>query len=483
MYLNVTNTLSSAQKVAQLSAGLQALAAKTHSHIPLLLAADQEGGVVARLTNGFTVFPGNKALGMAKSPELVYQSALAMGKELHSVGVNITLAPVVDVNSNPRNPVIGVRSFSERASEVSSYAREALRGFHEAHVATTLKHFPGHGDVDIDSHLDLPTSTKPLDRLEQEDLLPFYDLSTETDAIMTAHMVVNALDPTCCATLSPKILNLLRKEKNFPNIIMSDSLNMDGLLKSCSPIEEAAVRAFEAGCDILLLSGIQFSSNGGPNREVTPDDAKRIHAYIVQAVKNGRISMERLDESVSRVLLLKKKYALPVQDSSPAIGTSVSTQEHRDLAQKIARLALRTDGQLPSLSRPLQECNVGVFAPKLLGNTIKETQLSSLGKKTCGFLFETLSPSPDEHDSILEQAKKVDLCIFCSYNAWKNPAQKALVQSLLVMKKPVIIIASRDPLDTTLFHKGSYVISTFSPTQPSMQAASELIVEKFSKAS
>lgn len=302
IYYNWANGLHSPEQVKQLSASLQAL-----SSIPLIIAVDQEGGTVARLTQGFTVFPGNKALGMTGKPELAKESAYVMGKELLAVGVNMNLAPVVDVNVNPNNPVIGVRSFGEVPEDIVSFGGKALEGYHEAGVMSCLKHYPGHGDVEIDSHKDLPVLHKTMEELKRVELLPFAALAKEADTIMTAHILIPALDPEHCSTLSKKTLDYLREQIGFQGVILSDSLVMEGVLKRCGgSVDEVVVQAFNAGCDILILGGRQLI---GSNRvELTMADIRRIHKTLVLAVKSGRVSEEALDRSVNRILKLKEKY-------------------------------------------------------------------------------------------------------------------------------------------------------------------------------
>lgn len=160
IYYNWANELNSPEQVQKLSSGLQQQAKGNPLAIPLLIAVDQEGGRVARLTRGFTQFPGNQALGMSRDPNLAESSALTMGKEMHAVGVNMNLAPVIDINNNPKNPIIGSRSFGDTADVVTAFGERALLGYHKACIITTLKHYPGHGDVEIDSHEDLPVIHK-----------------------------------------------------------------------------------------------------------------------------------------------------------------------------------------------------------------------------------------------------------------------------------------------------------------------------------
>jgi len=220
MYYNWANGLHSKEQVAQLSSQLQELAA-----IPLFIAADQEGGVVCRLQRGFTVFPGNGARGAVNDVQLAEDCAFTTGSELLAAGVNFNLAPVVDVNSNPRNPVIGLRSFGSDPESVTRFAKAALIGYKKAGVLTSLKHFPGHGDVEVDSHEDLPVIKKSKKQLQKVELLPFFALADQADTVMTAHVLVPEIDPLHCATLSKKVLDILRSA-GFQGVIITDSLVM-----------------------------------------------------------------------------------------------------------------------------------------------------------------------------------------------------------------------------------------------------------------
>jgi len=221
IYYNWSNGLSSPLQVMTLSAELQKLAKKNRFEIPLLIAADQEGGVVARLQKGFTCFPGNRALGETKDCSYAKAAFFAMGQELQAVGINMNLAPVVDVNSNPKNPVIGVRSFGDDPELVSAFGKQALEGLKQAGVISTLKHFPGYGDVAVDPHEDLPIIRKSKEELEKIELVPFTKLASFADAIMTAHILVPAFDADHCSTLSEKTLSYLRDTIGFKGVIHS----------------------------------------------------------------------------------------------------------------------------------------------------------------------------------------------------------------------------------------------------------------------
>lgn len=472
IYYAWSNGLTSPQQVHELSLGLQNLVQQNRCSIPLIVAVDQEGGLVARLSKGFTFFPGNKALGMTEEPMLADLSAFAIGQELRAVGINMNLAPVVDINSNPRNPVIGIRSFGDNPQLVISFAGNALQGYRRAGIITSIKHFPGHGDVGVDSHEDLPVIKKSKEELQKNEILPFALLAGESDTIMTAHIMVPALDPINCATLSKSILNLLRNEVGFNGVIITDSLVMEGLLKNCLSIDDAAIRALEAGCDMLMLGGKQLSGSHA-NLELTVADIQRIHCSLVEAVRGGRISEGRVNEAVQRILNLKNQYSNSISCDSKGFDSA----QHQVLSKTIASRAIKTIGNNPLPSESLNDHNFALFSPDIVQESIKATTLCHLVKENRSLYFNGLNPTETDAENALEIAKESDILIFCSYNAWKNPGQAATIQALIDLKKPMILIVLRDSIDATLFPAADLIIQTFSPTVPSIQAASDFLTK------
>lgn len=308
IYYKWANGLHNPDQVKQLSKDLQQLALKQRHAIPLLIAVDQEGGRVNRLTHGFTIFPSNGEIAQTHPPEYAETVALAIGNELRAVGINMNLAPVVDINSNPLRTVLNTRAFGSTPEVVTQYGQNALKGYQKAHILATLKHFPGYGEAAVDPHLDLPVVDKPKSAIESVELYPFRVLAPQAGAIMTAHIVMPALDSEHCATLSKKIVQgILRDQWHYQGLIVSDSLVMGGVLNESKSIEEVAVRAFEAGHDILVFGGKLLGQKDAKDLEA--DDIIRIHRYLVEAVKSGRISEKRLNESVQRILKAKKAYA------------------------------------------------------------------------------------------------------------------------------------------------------------------------------
>lgn len=240
--------------------------------------------------------PGGMAIAAAGSVEDAYQAALISGRELSAMGINLNYAPVLDVNNNARNPVIGVRSFGESPEKVADYGAATIRGFQDAGVAATAKHFPGHGDTDVDSHLDLPTVRHDRARMDSVELVPFRRAIAEgVDAMMSAHIYFPALEQEKLpVTLSKAVLTgLLREELGFGGIIMTDCMEMNAIAEHYGTVE-ASVLAIEAGADIVLISH-------RADRQLAASEA------ILHAVAEGRISETRIDDSVRRLLALKVK--------------------------------------------------------------------------------------------------------------------------------------------------------------------------------
>lgn len=448
IYFTWANGLNSKAQVQSLSRDLQNL-----SKIPLWIAVDQEGGVVGSLKEGFTTFPGNKALAMTGDPILAKEVAFAIGKELRSVGINMNFAPVVDVNVNPRNPTIGLRSFGEDVESVIVFGRETILGYHEAHVLTTLKHFPGHGDVQVDSHDALPIVSKSRQEIEEVELLPFTKLASLTDAIMTAHIMLPALDEKACATFSSTLLGYLRQNIGYSGLIISDSLIMKAALSGGLSVEEAAIRALNAGCDLLILGGRLFHSCD--LCELSFSDVKKVHQAIVQAVRQRRISEERIDEAVSRSLKKKEIYFQCQQE--PFL---VDETAHKHLAQKVAKLSIKSTIRKPV---DVQGKKVVFFAPSILQKVFPQE-----GN------FCSLNPSKDEIEQSKALASTADVLFVSSYNAWKYPAQIQWIQSLMELGKPVVLWVTRDPLDAELFPEADETVLLYSPTFFSLQAAGDL---------
>ena len=303
-------------QLLQLINDLQSLAAE-HAEIPaLFISVDQEGGRVARLGKPFTQFPPMSCLGQANSDELAYRFGLAMGKELRAVGINMDYAPVLDVHSNPANPIIGQRALDTDPTKVARLGAELIRGFYDAGVIPVGKHFPGHGDTSQDSHLALPQVERTRESLEQIELVPFIRaIQQGLQVIMTAHVVYPAWDARQPATFSYSILNdVLRNSLQFEGIIISDDLEMQAIDQKLESIPELGTRA---GVDVFLIC----------------HDLEKVSALqnaMIEDVEAGKISRTTIEQSLARIFKVKEK--LNTDDNS---NFENILEENQSLAQEM----------------------------------------------------------------------------------------------------------------------------------------------------
>ncbi|MCZ6800178.1 MAG: beta-N-acetylhexosaminidase [Nitrospirae bacterium] len=296
-----SRNLQSPSQVAALTNTLQSLSPSS----PLLIAIDQEGGRVSRLPKGFTIFPPAATVSSCHSLQLAYDAAAVTAKELRAVGVNMNMAPVLDVNTNPANPIIGNRAFGKTPDQVGEYGVATMSGLQDHGVVACGKHFPGHGETSADSHLELPVVTLGKERIEEIELPPFrHAIERGLASIMTAHVHYPALDKESPATLSyPILTDLLRNTLGFDGVVLTDDMEMQAILDHSS-VGAASVRALQAGADILLICHQQ--------------DRQTEAIYAVeQAIESGQLSMDRLDQTVQRVQQLKAQYVPSSQPSSP----------------------------------------------------------------------------------------------------------------------------------------------------------------------
>jgi beta-N-acetylhexosaminidase len=316
-------TLGQPLEAASIINRLQAI-----SPVPLLNTADFEAGVGFRIA-GATAFPRLMAFGAARDERLAQEAGRITGEEARALGVHVNFAPVVDVNNNPRNPVINTRSYGEDPQLVGRLASAYVRGLQSAGVSATLKHFPGHGDTDVDSHLGLPIIRHPRERLDKMELPPFRaGIAAGADAVMTAHIEMPALDPApnTPTTLSqPIVQGLLRRDLGFGGLIYTDSMGMAGVAAIYSP-GEAAVRAVAAGNDVVLHS---------------PDDGAAF-AALRDAVKSGRIPEAQVNQSVERILRAKARAGLHRNKlvNLDSIATIIGTRRNRATADQVSQRSI-----------------------------------------------------------------------------------------------------------------------------------------------
>ncbi len=505
--------IAAAAQLSSLSEQLQ-LAASEAGALPLFIAIDQEGGMVARWDQDAVLMPGNMAIGATRQASYAYEAAQATGKQLREVGINVNFAPCVDVNNNPANPVIGVRSYGADSDLVAELGAAAVRGYQEAGVSAAAKHFPGHGDTDMDSHVDLPTIPHPMERLRQLELKPFAEvIRAGTDMIMTAHVVFQAWEEgPVPATLSPRVLTeLLRGELQFNGVIITDCLEMKAISDGIG-VAEGAVRAVEAGADIVLVSH-------------TISWQEEALAALLQAVRNGRISEERIDASVQRILDLKRKRALegaavqaqaeqpsaerqsdevePTKDGRPLVRHQASSQARQtdsvrkllvnapadqELARSICRDSItlvRNEGVLPlSTSKPTYvvwpvvttstEVVEAVEQEMTLGRALA-IHLPQVAEERIG-----LEPSAAEITRVVERSRAYDQIVVATYHAGPVDRQGELVRQLLADQagKEVVVIAVRNPYDLAAYSNVPSYVAAYENRPFMMEAAAEVLVGK-----
>jgi len=313
------------EQLAELVRELQGLARDAGHETPLLIAIDQEGGRVQRLRGPWTVWPPMRALGRLASEAHAARVGEALAAELSACGIRWDFAPVVDVDTNPRNPVIGDRSFGGDPDLVGRLGAALIRGLQDAGVAACAKHFPGHGDTDLDSHLDLPAVEHSRARLDDVELRPFRKaVEAGVASVMTAHVLVRELDDRLPATLSPRIVGgILRDEMKYDGVVVSDDLEMKALAKHWTA-GTAAMLAAQAGCDVIPVCS-------------SPDAQVGAIEGLVRAVESGEIGWTAMDDSRRRIQRLKERFLLPYRDPDPRLARQAAGAGERvALAAEIA---------------------------------------------------------------------------------------------------------------------------------------------------
>ena len=311
------------EQVAELSHDIQSLASET----PLWVSVDQEGGRVARLRAPFTEWPPMAALGRAGDVTLASKFAAALAAELKAVGITLDYAPVLDIHTNPKNPVIGDRALADDAAVVGRLGAAIVRGLQDNGVAACGKHFPGHGDTSVDSHFELPLVEHPPDRIRRVESVPFREaIAARVAFIMTAHVLVPSIDEEKPATLSRRIVyDLLRDELGFEGVIVSDDLEMKAIAATYS-VPDAAVQAIAAGCDALLICA------GHVDAQVAALEA------LVHAVEDGQIPYKRLEDALTRNRRAKEQFlAAGVTSGAKNLRSVVGCDAHRRIADEMAR--------------------------------------------------------------------------------------------------------------------------------------------------
>lgn len=453
--------IASPVQVAEMTAQMQKLALAS-GHPGLLIAIDQEGGRVARLTEdkGFTEVPGAMAIAATGKLENATLAASLLAGEMRAVGINVDFAPDLDVNNNPNNPVIGIRSYGSDPQKVSEYGLKFIQGLKSGAIIAVGKHFPGHGDTAVDSHVSMPVVPHDRARLEAVEFVPFKAaIRAEVPVIMSAHVSFPVIEPTTGlpATLSSKVLTgLLRQELAFQGVIATDALEMGALGQSGYPVPLAAATALQAGADLLLF-----------NR----DHAVQKEAFnlIREWVQAGKISLARLDDAVKRILILKARYqVLEPEPAEPSITSAlVGTKVNQKLASSLAAQSitlLRDQARLLPLKS--DDRVVVVESPSVRG----------LGKMLMASYYEVADqPTKKDIEMVLNMTFNRPKVIIPTSDAILNPQQVDLVKAVLKTGVPVIVVAVRGPYDLLAFPEAGTYLATYGFPPPTLRALVDIL--------
>jgi beta-N-acetylhexosaminidase len=434
----------------------------------LLIAVDQEGGQLMAVGEGVTQLPGNMALGAVGDVQLARRAGEVLGRELAAMGINVDYAPCCDVNVNPRNPVIGIRSFGEDPRQVAALCAATIAGIQSAGVVATAKHFPGLGDTALDAHWGTPVVAHTLERLRQVELPPFEAaIDAGVQMVMTAHIALPAVDGSAetPATLSQAVLGgLLRDQLGFQGTIVTDAMDMHAIRQG-DALGEQAVRAVQAGVDLLLMGGNTY-------------DHQRVYEGLLFAAQNGRFEGEALRRSAGRVLALKDW----LQKAGPQPDLSVvGCAEHRAVADEIARRSMTLvrdrDGLLPLRLHANQR--LAIVLPRPVDLTPADTssyvslQLTQALRRYHPRVEEFLvshAPGEQEITGLLSQLASFDCIVAGTLNAFSQPEQAGMVKAILATGIPTVVAALRLPYDLAVFPQAPAFVATYSLLEPSMHA-------------
>jgi beta-N-acetylhexosaminidase len=452
-FLNNTNNPSQTRALTQ---GLQSLAGRAGAGIPLFIAIDQEGGQVERLKTGVTYFPSKLTLGATSDVQMAQLEGSVEGTELHALGINMNLGPVLDVDSNPSNPIIGAyqRSMSADPETVANLGGAYIDALQSQQVVAVAKHFPGHGATTSDSHVALPTLPFSLDYLRTHDLVPFRDVVGEVGGVMTAHISYSDIDPAHPSSLSPTIVQgVLRNELGYDGLVMTDDMGAMAAITANYRSGPAAVQAIEAGNDIAVIVG---------------DRARQDEAFraIRQAVNSGEISPDRLDQSVRRVLLTKEKYG--VLDSQPL---PEMPDPDPGAVQEIA------DHAITLVRDPRSEVPTGPAGQVLV---ISPDSVPSLGQQVAEHrpgAYQLTFQLSGTNSGVLEQAlalaKKSDVVIVGTSNA--GPWQQGLIQALVAQGSHPIVLGFGNPDEAARLPESTAYLAAYEPRAELVQGAVKAI--------
>ncbi|WP_249416593.1 glycoside hydrolase family 3 protein [Streptomyces sp. TS71-3] len=474
IYFAWAHNTQNPHQIADLSNGIQRAGLTQPRGLPLLIATDQEYGIVERVGVPATLMPGAMALGAGGSRSDAREAARIGGTELRALGIRQDYAPDADVNVNPANPVIGVRSFGADPEAVAGLVAAQVKGYQSAGIASTSKHFPGHGDTATDSHFGFPVIQHTREQWDTLDAPPFRAaIAAGIDSVMTAHIMVPALDASGDpATLSTPILSgILRGELGYDGVVITDSLGMAGVREKYGD-ERVPVLALKAGVDQLL----------------NPPDLDLAWHAVLDAVKGGELAEDRLDESILRILRMKARrdlFTAPYVTQS-GVDRIVGSRAHLAAADRIAEhtttLLVNEERVLPLSRRTSDDVLVvGADPASPSGTTGPPSTVLAKAFTELGFKATALStgasgnPSQAVIDQAVAAAAGKDAVVVGTYNVTASGSQRTLVQALVATGVPVIVLAIRNPYDAAYVPGAKAVLAAYSWTDVELRAAVRVI--------
>ncbi|TPG68337.1 glycoside hydrolase family 3 protein [Brevibacillus laterosporus] len=471
------DSLDETKQIVQITDTLQ----KTQHKYGLFIGTDQEGGIVSRLKHG-TNMPGNMALGATRNTELARQAGRVMAEELLSLGINLDFAPTIDVNNNSKNPVIGVRSYGENPQLVADMGTSFIAGMQETGVVASGKHFPGHGNTSVDSHVGLPVISYGKKQLEQVEFIPFRQaIKQGVDSVLVAHIAFPQIESTTVmssqknkpvylpATLSPKLIQgLLREELGYDGLVITDAMDMGGITQHFETVD-ASIRALNAGADIILM----------------PPDVEKVSQGMQKAIMSGAITKERLDEAVRRILSVKIRRGIFLREQLLSVPTlqqiaekSITSPAHKQVERAIAEQSItvvKNDGVLPLAPSPEQK--IAVIGSRYTNEMTKAIQKYHPDTVSINISYQVTPEQQKEID-------RADTLLFFpdatpdGLAGVLHPVNHLVKKEIQQKKKQVMVISTRNPYELTHFPKLPVYVAQYGYANASFQATADILFGK-----
>lgn len=455
-FILFSSNIVSVDQLCKLNSDLRKLTFAQSGEYPFL-SLDQEGGWVTRLYEGAALMPGAMSLA-AGAPDRIGAVGEYMGKILRATGCNMNYAPILDVNVDPRNPIIGSRAYGDDPETVAKLGVAMAKGLERAGVIACVKHFPGHGNVSVDSHLSLPENDTDLETLEKTDLLPFQRaVQAGVGSVMSAHIKFTKISNQPATMSHEVITGILRQKMGFEGLVTTDSMRMHAISKTCG-VGEGAVRAIEAGIDIVLLPG-------------TIEEQHECMAAVYAAVESGRITPERIEESYQRICGYKKKFDLAAAEPDFALACKLIENESVIAENKANMYHAITVLKNSDLLNRLSQGRVKCFAP--ISVTLRGVEEARSGvlsfADAFAARFENAEAVKISLDGLTPEVKaeldgEYDLAVVGVFNARLKPAQLEVFRAIRATGKPVVAVLLQTPYDAEFVKDADAIICSYEYT-------------------